>query len=38
MDEARRRLAGRLGTDVVLELTRGSGREVLRVAREAVRD
>lgn len=38
MGEARRRLAGRLGTDVVLELTRGSGREVLRVAREAVRD
>ena len=38
MSDARRRLAGRLGTDIVLELTRGTGRDVLRVAREAVRD
>jgi protocatechuate 3,4-dioxygenase beta subunit len=37
MADARRRLAGRPGSDVVLELGRGAGREVLRVAREAVR-
>ncbi len=38
MSDARRRLAGRAGTDVVLELMRGDTREVLRVAREAVRE
>lgn len=37
MSDARHRLAGRPGTDVVLELLRGGTREVLRVAREAVR-
>jgi len=37
MSDARRRLAGRAGTDVVLELLRGETREVLRIAREAVR-
>jgi PDZ domain/Carboxypeptidase regulatory-like domain len=38
MNDARRRLAGRPGSDVVLELGRGSGHETLRVAREAVRE
>jgi protocatechuate 3,4-dioxygenase beta subunit len=37
MSDARRRLAGRPGTDVVLELGRGSSHESLRFAREAVR-
>jgi protocatechuate 3,4-dioxygenase beta subunit len=37
MADARRRLAGRAGTDVVLELIRGEERVVLRVAREPVR-
>lgn len=38
MSDARHRLAGRAGTDVVLELVRGGTREVLRVAREIVRE
>lgn len=38
MSDARRRLSGRAGTDVVLELLRGTTREVLRVARETVRE
>lgn len=38
MVDARRRLGGRPGTDVVVELVRGDAREVLRVARETVRE
>ncbi|HTQ02220.1 MAG TPA: carboxypeptidase regulatory-like domain-containing protein [Polyangiaceae bacterium] len=38
MSDARRRLTGRPGSDVVLELVRGGTREVLRVARETVRE
>jgi hypothetical protein len=37
MGDARRRLSGRAGTDVVVELVRDAEREVLRVARETVR-
>jgi C-terminal processing protease CtpA/Prc len=37
MGDARRRLSGRPGTDVVVELVRDAEREVLRVARETVR-
>jgi hypothetical protein len=37
MGDARQRLAGRPGSDVVVELERESGREALRVARETVR-
>jgi hypothetical protein len=37
MDDARLRLAGRAGTDVVLEVTRDSGDVRLRVTRQAVR-
>ena len=37
MGDARRRLSGRPGTDVVVELVRDEEREVLRVAREMVR-
>jgi hypothetical protein len=37
MNDARRSLAGRPGTDVVIELLRGDERVVLRVAREPVR-
>jgi protocatechuate 3,4-dioxygenase beta subunit len=37
LEDARRRLGGRAGTDVVVELVRGDERIVLRVAREPVR-
>jgi protocatechuate 3,4-dioxygenase beta subunit len=37
MADARQRLAGRPGSDVVLEVVRGAAHERLRVAREAVR-
>lgn len=37
LSDARRRLSGRPGTDVVIELLRGDERVVLRIAREAVR-
>ncbi|HEY3500947.1 MAG TPA: carboxypeptidase regulatory-like domain-containing protein [Polyangiaceae bacterium] len=37
MSDARSHLAGRAGTDVVIELLRGEERVVLRVAREVVR-
>jgi membrane-associated protease RseP (regulator of RpoE activity) len=37
LSDARRRLSGRPGTDVVVELLRGNERVVLRIAREAVR-
>jgi protocatechuate 3,4-dioxygenase beta subunit len=37
MGDARRRLAGRAGSDVVVEVTRGAKHESLRVPRESVR-
>jgi protocatechuate 3,4-dioxygenase beta subunit len=37
LSDARRRLSGRPGTDVVVELLRANDRIVLRIAREAVR-
>jgi hypothetical protein len=37
MGDARRRLAGRAGSDVVVEVTRGERHESLRVPRESVR-
>ncbi|HEX5097850.1 MAG TPA: carboxypeptidase regulatory-like domain-containing protein [Polyangiaceae bacterium] len=37
MGDARRRLAGRAGSDVVVEVTRGAKHESLRVPRETVR-
>jgi len=37
MTDARARLAGKAGTDVVLEIERGGARRTLRVARERVR-
>jgi C-terminal processing protease CtpA/Prc len=37
MQEARRRLSGRPGTDVLVEVERGSERLTLRIARETLR-